>query len=143
MNVGKRIKARRKQLGMSAEALAQKIGRSAATVYRYENGDISNVSSEILLPIADALSTTPAQLMGWDEIESSLGSDTPAAQQLRVIGGELSRASRPSDPRKAEIIAIYDSMNDAGRESLLLAARGFAGSPAMCQDGASNTEKTV
>jgi len=67
MTVGERIKARRKQLGMSAEQLANLIGKSPATIYRYENGDIDRVDSSKLLPIADALGTTPAVLMGWDE----------------------------------------------------------------------------
>ncbi len=40
MNVGQRIKQRRIDLGIDAEELALKIGKSRATVYRYENGDI-------------------------------------------------------------------------------------------------------
>ena len=67
MNFGTRMKLRRKQLGVSAEELAERIGKSPATVYRYENGDISKVDSSMLRPIADALQTTPAHLMGWDE----------------------------------------------------------------------------
>lgn len=71
MNVGQRIKARRKQLGMSAEELAAKINKSPATVYRYEKGEINKVDSSSLLPIADALNTTPGYLMGWEDVESS------------------------------------------------------------------------
>ena len=67
MNTGKRIKQRRKQIGMSAEQLSEKIGKSPATIYRYENGDIKAVDSTILLPIADALGVTPGYLMGWEE----------------------------------------------------------------------------
>ena len=67
MTTGERIKARRKQLGMSAEDLAEKIGMAPATVYRYENGEISKVASDKLQPIADALFTTPAALMGFDD----------------------------------------------------------------------------
>ena len=67
MTVGQRIKQRRKQLNMSAEELAAKIGRSPATMYRYEKGDIDKMDSSVLLPIADALLTTPAYLMGWSD----------------------------------------------------------------------------
>ena len=67
MTVGQRIKQRRKQLNMSAEELAAKIGRSPATMYRYEKGDIDKMDSSVLLPIADALLTTPAYLMGWTD----------------------------------------------------------------------------
>lgn len=85
MSIGERIKTRRKELGMSAETLAEKIGKSPATVYRYERGDISGVDSKVLLPIADALGTTPGYLMGWDEIADNLGSDSPAAKKLQEI----------------------------------------------------------
>lgn len=64
---GMRIKERRKQLDMSAEELARRIGKSPSTIYRYESGDISNVDSRALEPIADALHTTPGYLMGWDD----------------------------------------------------------------------------
>ena len=46
MSVGSRIKKRRKMLGMSAEDIAQIIGVSAATVYRYESGDIENMRTD-------------------------------------------------------------------------------------------------
>lgn len=67
MNIGDRIKKRRKEIGMSAEQLAKRIGKSPATVYRYENGDIRNVDSRALIPIADALGVSPGVLMGWTE----------------------------------------------------------------------------
>ena len=66
MNIGRRIKSRRQELGLSAEALAERIGVSPATVYRYEAGDISHMRSDKLQPIAAALSVTPAWLMGWE-----------------------------------------------------------------------------
>jgi transcriptional regulator with XRE-family HTH domain len=70
MTVGQRIKQRRKQLNMSAEELAAKIGRSPATMYRYEKGDIDKMDSSVLLPIADALLTTSVYLMGWSDDSS-------------------------------------------------------------------------
>lgn len=77
MTIGQRIKARRKELDMSAEQLANKLGKSRATIFRYENGDIKNLPLDILTPIAEALATTPAYLMGWgygktDNIEKSI-----------------------------------------------------------------------
>jgi len=67
MDIGKRIKARRKELGLSAEELAKLIGVSPATVYRYESADIMNMKTDKLKPIAEALNTTPVFLMGWGE----------------------------------------------------------------------------
>lgn len=71
MNIGDRIKQRRVELGLDADDLAKRIGKSRATVYRYENGDIENMPTTVLEPIAKALNTTPAFLMGWSESEKS------------------------------------------------------------------------
>ena len=72
MSIGQRIKARRKELGMSADKLAECLGKDRSTVFRYEKGDIENLPLDILEPIAQALNTTPSYLMGWDEqIESN------------------------------------------------------------------------
>ncbi len=65
MNTGDRIKQRRIELGFTADELANRIGKSRATIYRYENGDIENMPTTILEPLAKALNTTPADLMGW------------------------------------------------------------------------------
>lgn len=67
MNIGKRIKDRRKELKMSADELASRLGKDRSTIYRYEKGDIENLPLDILEPIAAVLRTTPAYLMGWDE----------------------------------------------------------------------------
>ncbi len=67
MNIGKRIKNRRKEMKMSADELASKLGKDRSTIYRYEKGDIENLPLDILEPIAAALNTSPAYLMGWDE----------------------------------------------------------------------------
>ena len=64
---GEQIKKRRKQLGMSADELAEKLGVSRSTIFRYEKGDIDKVPAEYAKPLADALCTTPAYLMGWED----------------------------------------------------------------------------
>lgn len=66
MNIGNRIKERRKELNMSVEELAKRLNKNRTTVYRYEKGDIENLPIDILDPLAKALETTPAYLMGWD-----------------------------------------------------------------------------
>ena len=66
MDIGKRIKQRRKELRMSADELGAKLGKDRSTIYRYENGDIEKLPLDILEPIAEALHTTPACLLGWE-----------------------------------------------------------------------------
>lgn len=65
MKTGQIIKNRRKELGISADELADKIGVSRSTMFRYENGDIEKLPADVLEPISSALDTTPAYLMGW------------------------------------------------------------------------------
>lgn len=64
---GERIKKRRKELGISADELAEAIGKDRTTIFRYESGAIEKMPSDVLVPIAKALKTTPAHLMGWDD----------------------------------------------------------------------------
>lgn len=67
MTIGQKIKKLRKQLNMSVDDLAAKLGKNRATVYRYEKGDIENLPLDVLGPLAKALETTPGYLMGWEE----------------------------------------------------------------------------
>lgn len=71
MTTGERIRQRRKEIGMNADDLAEAIGVSRSTIFRYENGFIEKVPIDSLLPIAEALHTTPAYLMGWEEEKDS------------------------------------------------------------------------
>jgi transcriptional regulator with XRE-family HTH domain len=67
MNVGQRIKRRRKELKISADELAKALGKDRSTIFRYEKGDIEKLPLDILEPIAKVLQTTPRYLMGWTE----------------------------------------------------------------------------
>lgn len=71
MDIGQRIKARRQELGISAEELGQKIGKAKTTIYRYELGLIEKMPTSVLESIADALRTSPAYLIGWTENKSA------------------------------------------------------------------------
>lgn len=66
MSIGQRIKVLRKQQGLSIDDLAFRLGKNRTTIYRYENGDIENLPIGILNPLAKALDSTPAYLMGWE-----------------------------------------------------------------------------
>lgn len=64
-NIGQNIKNRRLALGLTADQLADRLDKSRATIYRYESSDADNMPIGTLEPLAKALSTTPAELMGW------------------------------------------------------------------------------
>lgn len=63
MSIGKQIRKRRKELKMSVDELARRIGKDRSTVYRYENGDIGNMPLEMLPAMVEALETTPQELL--------------------------------------------------------------------------------
>lgn len=67
MNVGERIKLRRKELKISADTLAERVGVSRSTIFRYERGDIEKVGPEVLKKISETLNISPADLMGWED----------------------------------------------------------------------------
>ena len=67
-----RIKSRREELGMSYQALSEKVGISKSTLQRYETGYIKNMPIDKLEEIANALNVSPAYLMGWDAQEERL-----------------------------------------------------------------------
>ena len=84
MNIGENIKRRRLELGISVDELAEKIGKNRATIYRYENSSIENLPTTILEPLAKALYTTPAKLMGWSNVkEISIKTQT---RRIPILG---------------------------------------------------------
>lgn len=99
MDIGTRIKERRKSLGLSAERVAEILGVSPATIYRYESSEIMNMRTDKLEPIAQALHTTPAYLMGWDveepvpthEVELST-EELDIIKKYRVASNEIKGA---------------------------------------------------
>ena len=70
MTIGKQIRKRRKELKMSVDELAQKVGKDRSTIYRYENGDIGNMPLELLLPMVEALNMTPQELLSFFVLKS-------------------------------------------------------------------------
>lgn len=67
MEIYDRIKQRRKEIGLSAEKVAEELGVSPATIYRYENNDIKKFPADILEPLAKVLRTTPGYLLGVED----------------------------------------------------------------------------
>lgn len=89
-SIGDRIKQRRQEIGLSVDQLAEKIGKNRATVYRYESSEIEKFPIDILTPLAEALRTTPAYLMGWEQTEQEPFPSNiipmPEMQQLPLVG---------------------------------------------------------
>lgn len=61
-----RIKSRRMDLGLTLGAVGRAVGVSAATVSRWENGEIASLSADKVTKLAEALQVAPEYLMGWE-----------------------------------------------------------------------------
>ena len=68
--IGERIRKRRKELGMSVDDLAERLGKNRTTIYRYESDDIENMPISVIRPLAEILKVSPAYIMGWGYKES-------------------------------------------------------------------------
>jgi len=62
-----KLKELRKSRGLTLDELAVLVGTSKQTIHRYENGIIANVPPQRIELLANALGTTPSELMGWEE----------------------------------------------------------------------------
>lgn len=65
--IGVRIKRRREELQLTQEELARRVGyKSKSAIQKIERG-VNELRQEKIAIFAQALSTTPAYLMGWTE----------------------------------------------------------------------------
>lgn len=67
MDMGQKIYKLRTEKGMTLEELGNKVGVGKSTVRKWENGIIANMKRDKIAKVAEALGTTPAYLMGWQE----------------------------------------------------------------------------
>lgn len=80
MCFSKRLKKAREAKGVTLSELGKRIGKTEATVQRYESGNIKNLKNETIEQLADALNVNPAYLMGWitDKPENSFMNEESA-----------------------------------------------------------------
>lgn len=85
IEVGARVRLRRKLLGLSQSALAEKIGITFQQVQKYEKG-ANRIGSSRIHQIAVALETSPAWLFGEDGAQVSKETEVRAIR--RMVGSD-------------------------------------------------------
>lgn len=131
MNTGGRIKQRRIELGLTADDLALKIGKSRATIYRYENGDIENMPTPILEPLAKALETTPADLMGWEKVDEHFsGKEASPATYEKFI----SNIKESYSEDEKSLISSYRELNMPNKKKVLTYSKNLLSTQQMEED---------
>jgi len=108
LTTGEIIRNRRKELDITADILAEKIGVSRSTVFRWENGFIEKLPIDKLVPIARVLKTTVGYLMGWDD------------KQVPASGAE--------DGYEKDVMIFFDSLSENQKREALNYLRYLASS---------------
>lgn len=106
MNIGEYIREKRTEAGLTVDELASKIGKNRATIYRYENNSIESLPSDILIPLANALSITPGDLIKRNPNAVATNPDV-----LHLSSTELDllkKYRRLDDVGKATVDAVID-----------------------------------
>ena len=115
--VGNKILTMRKQLGLTQEELAKRMGyKSKSTINKIELG-INDIPQSKIVQFASVLGTTPAHLMGWDEeIEKT------SPEELPLTEGEK------------KWLELYHQLSKETREVLVNVADKFENLPADTQN---------
>lgn len=85
MNIGEKIKNKRKELSLTMLEVAEKTGVSEATVSRWESGDIANMRRDKIVSLASALQVSPGYLMDWDDEYSNCPDNIIPLPKMRKI----------------------------------------------------------
>lgn len=101
--IGKRIRIKREELGITQEELASKMGyKNKSTIAKIENGT-NDITQSKVCEFADILKTTPAYLMGWEDNASSDDTSDIVVELL-------------SNNRLLEYVIKLNSLSDSKRE---------------------------
>lgn len=105
MNVtSKRIKELREAHNMSPVELANKVGTSKSSLYRYENGEIDKMPTKVINNIANYFNVSPLYLLGM--------TDCPTIETQR-------------QSTENEIVTLVQSMSEDEKQMLLKIIRGM------------------
>lgn len=110
MEMKDKIKRLREELGLTLEEVGNIVGVGKSTVRKWETGDIANMRRDKIAKLAVALHTTPAYLLGYEEVEKNA--------DPKVDG---------ISPKENELLALYRGVNPDGQRYILQQAE-FANS---------------
>lgn len=120
LNVGARIRLRRKQLGITQSQLADALGLTFQQVQKYERG-VNRVSASVLVKIAKRLDCPVSYLLG----EEGGGQPEEIAPSVLVTPGAV------------ELLEVYARIPDRrARAALLSVARALANEAEEIADNA-------
>lgn len=116
-DIGKRIKEKRIELGITQEDLASKLGyKSKTTIAKIENGT-NDITQSRVVDFANVLNTTPAYLMGWEDSESQSTSILTKKDE-RDIAKRLEQTLNELESNQDGLMFSGEPLDDNTRELL-------------------------
>lgn len=67
MSIGSRLKELRIKKDLTLEEVGNAIGTTKQTLYKYENGLITNIPSDKIESLSKVYDVSPSYIMGWDD----------------------------------------------------------------------------
>lgn len=110
MEMSAKIKMLRNDLGMTLEEVGNIVGVGKSTVRKWENGLISNMRRDKIAKLAEALHTTPAYLMGWEE-------------------KKISDPTLLLNDQDVKLIKNFKKLNDTGKNKVIDYAEDLSSNP--------------
>lgn len=127
MDVGQRIKSLREEKGMTLEELGNKVGVGKSTVRKWETGIIANMRRDKIAKIADALETSPAYLMGWEENISHFSKKESLAEGCDESQNDVLKLQG----NQKELHTIYQKLSSTNQDRVLLYAKNLLSTQQM------------
>ncbi|MDO4861711.1 MAG: helix-turn-helix transcriptional regulator [Eubacteriales bacterium] len=103
---GDNIRALRLHRGLSQTDLAEAIGESKQTIYKYENGIITNIPLQKIEAIARVLRCTPESLVGWEKFSEMKQEEEDDFPQVRMIARAGRRMTEEDREKMLQLIKV-------------------------------------
>ncbi len=130
MGLKENIKSKRIERKMTLEDLAKSVGVSRQTIQRYESGVIGNIPSDKIELIARALDTSPAYLMGWEQIDSNFsGKEAP-----KEIYDKFKNNVSKFHGKDKELLDIYRKLSSPNQKRVLTYSKNLLMNQQMEED---------
>lgn len=108
--IGQRLKLRRELSGLTQEQIGEKIGKTFATVAKYESGEIKNIDIMVISTIADITGTNIDYLL----LKSDNPDLTDNFKQYKHLSNSLiGRVSKKMEGMSDSELAMLDKIIDA------------------------------
>lgn len=117
MAKGERIKVLREQFGFTQDELAEKIGTTKQTIYKYEMGLITNIPSDKIEALAKLFNVSPSYLMGWVEADHIKPCNPVEKASNFYINPEAAAFAQEISERPG-LRALFSAARDVNEEDL-------------------------